>query len=106
MNAKDRRKKYNQYLKESKAHKGSLTEASLTYLNDAMTVSDDDVYKLVDEILDEKDVGIRSIQFSLLSEDLRDLRDGTQIKLNRSDILSDILDSTDDEHNERYLFLG
>lgn len=106
MTPEERRIKYRQYLLAVKVSGGYVSKDTLKLLTDAMDVTEKDIHRLVDEIVADNSLESQTLRFMLLGEDLRDYRDSMQIKSSRSDILRESLDNSDDEYNERYMFLG
>lgn len=106
MTPEERRIKYKQYLQALKDSGGVTDESILKLLNDSINVTESDINSLVDAIAADDNIDTQAMRFMLLGEDLRDYRDSAQIKANRSAILRDALDISEDEYNERYMFLG
>lgn len=106
MKPEERRIKYKQYLQSIKESGGVITKDALKLLTESMDVTEQDIHRLVDEIVADTNLNAQALRFMLLGEDLRDYRDYLQIKAGRSDVLREVLNNTEDEYNERYIFLG
>lgn len=107
MKHEDRKKKYEEYIQALCASKGVISGNILELRKAAFDVTEGDILELSDIISQEGlDAAVASDVFSILTEDLRDLRDKRQICGTRADIIMLFSDTTDKDKNKDYIFVS
>lgn len=105
MTNKERRLKYEEYLKELSNDPRSTKCIEL--LNEAFNVHESDILADVDNIVNassDTPVSVLSYMIGILMDDLRDYRDINSIRKTRQQILLDARNTEELNKNKKYLF--